>query len=179
MQMKQVRVGYCDGTYWLEEWKLGQPIKCIEISEGEWDCYQAFAKLSQYWHDRCRTLGNEQYELDHPTDIAPFEAGPDECDTGVALTKAINAVLDEDMLDREDALEVATGPLRNPTIIEAANEPVKTLTGSQITTLEKMGWTFMMTGPSEWGWIKFVKGRTVAVGGDAIWARDVKAVTHV
>jgi hypothetical protein len=64
--------------------------------------------------------------------------------------------------------------IRPTTIIEAANERVKTLTAAQITALEKLGWTFMMTGPNEWDWIKFGKDdRSTARGGDETWARDM------
>jgi hypothetical protein len=63
-----------------------------------------------------------------------------------------------------------------PTIIEAANEPVKTLTAAQLTALEKDGWTFVMTGPNEWDWIKFKNDRRIAVGGDETWARDMAEV---
>jgi hypothetical protein len=68
------------------------------------------------------------------------------------------------------------------TIIEAANELVKTFSAVQITALEKLGWTFMMTGPNEWDWMKVEPGLTrggyhvCARGGDETWARDVAEV---
>jgi hypothetical protein len=84
---------------------------------------------------------------------------------------------DEDTLDREDALEAATGPLSNPAILEAVNEPVKNLTAAQITALVKLGWTFMTAWPDDkWRWTKLISNRRVAIGGDEIWKRDVAAV---
>jgi hypothetical protein len=158
---KQICVGYCDGHYWLEEWKLGQPIKCIEIAASEWECYQAFDKLAPYWHERCRSLSNDQYALEYPEARTEDVLGPEP---------------DEDNLCRE--------PVTGSTLIEAADVAVKNLTGAQIAGLEKLGWTFGMTGPNEWDWIKFrgdlsSQRAMVARGGDEIWARDVKAVCRV
>jgi hypothetical protein len=64
-----VRVEYSDGNYWLEPFtpkhaELKMP--AIEIADEEWDCYQAFTKHAQLWHDRCRDLGNRQYDLENP-----------------------------------------------------------------------------------------------------------------
>ena len=87
-KQKNVRVRYSDGQYTLEEWTLGAPIHCVEISQGEWECYRAFKKLDRYWHDRCRDLSHELYEKEHPPVAALIEG----------------AVLDEDKLERVLAL---------------------------------------------------------------------------
>lgn len=155
MKTRKVRAEYSDGNYWLVDWpnKI-EAMAPIEISEGEWQAYQAYTTMAQRWHERLRDLSNDQYYLDHPEDRTEDVLGP---------------APDEDNLDREPK-----------TLLDAVSEPVKNLTAAQITALEKRGWTFMMTGPSEWDWIKFSPPgplqSEIARGGDETWARDIAAI---
>ena len=65
-KVKKIRIGYSDGNYWLEEYAGTLGMFPIEISDGEWLAYQAFCEQAKYWHNRCRDLGNIQFEQDNP-----------------------------------------------------------------------------------------------------------------
>jgi hypothetical protein len=66
----KVRVEYCDGRYWIEDYKGWDEtgLAGVEISDDDWDRYQEYVALSREWQHKLAHLDNIQYAKDNPND---------------------------------------------------------------------------------------------------------------